>query len=141
MLPFFLNPAPSVWTEHLNIALVSRADIELKGKVKPIFCKSRAVPFALRKQVEEILQQQVEDGELQPVEQSEWAAPIVVVKKKDGGIRICADCKMTVNPYLRHKTFPLPTPEEIFATLANGESFTKLDLARAYKQMEVVSRC
>eukprot|EP00731_Ephydatia_muelleri_P009464 Em0005g50a len=47
-----------------------RADIELKGKVKPIFCKSRAVPFALRKQVEEILQQQVEDGELQPVEQT-----------------------------------------------------------------------
>ena len=40
------------------------ADSELKGKVKvkPVFCKSRAVPFALRKQVEEILQQQVEDG-------------------------------------------------------------------------------
>ena len=39
------------------------AEIELKGKVKvkPVFCKSRAVPFALRKQVEEILQQ-VEDG-------------------------------------------------------------------------------
>ena len=62
-----------------------------------------------------------------------------MVKKKDGGIRICADFKMTINPYLRHKTFPLPTPEEIFATLANGESFTKLDLARAYKQMEVAS--
>ena len=32
------------------------ADIELKGKVKLVFCKCRAVPFALRKQVEEILQ-------------------------------------------------------------------------------------
>ncbi|KAL5493850.1 hypothetical protein EMCRGX_G015084 [Ephydatia muelleri] len=135
----WINEFPDVVKEGLGQLKGIRADIELKGKVKPIFCKSRAVPFALRKQVEEILQQQVEDGELQPVEQSEWAAPIVVVKKKDGGIRICADFKMTINPYLRHKTFPLPTPEEIFATLANGESFTKLDLARAYKQMEVAS--
>jgi len=33
--------------------------------------------------------------------------------------------------------FPLPTPDEMFSTLANGKSFSKLDLARAYKQMEV----
>ena len=27
------------------------------------------------------------------------------------------------------QTFPLPTPDEVFSTLANGELFTKLDLA------------
>ena len=75
------------------------------------------------------------------MDQSDWAAPIVVVKKKDGGIRICADFKTTIHPHLRMKTFPLPTPDEVFSTLANGESFSKLDLARTYKakykQMEV----
>ena len=55
-----------------------------------MFCKSRAVHFALKKQLEETLQQQVEKRELQPVEQSEEAAPVVLVKK-DGGIRVCAD--------------------------------------------------
>ena len=30
-----------------------------------------------------------------------------------------------------------PTPDEIFSVLANGESFSKIDLARAYKQMRV----
>ena len=35
------------------------------------------------------------------------------------------------------KTFSLPTADEVFSTLSQGESFTKLDLARAFKQMEV----
>ena len=60
-----------------------------------------------------------------------------MVTKKDGDIRICADFKMTINPHLHMKTFPLPTPDEVFTTLSNDESFTKLDLAQAYKQMRV----
>lgn len=59
-------------------------------------------------------------------------APIVVVKKE---ICICVDFKITANPHLLPKTFPLPTPDEILATLSGGECFTKLDLARAYKQI------
>ena len=87
---------------------------------------------------EEAIRQQVKEGELRPVEQSEWAAPIVIAKKKNGEIRICADFKTTINPHLRPKTFPLPTAEDVFSTLSQGESFTKLDLARAFKQMEVL---
>ena len=56
---------------------------------------------------------------------------------KDGGIRICADFKVTINAQLCPKTFPLPTADEVFSTLAGGESFTKLDIAHAFKQMEV----
>ena len=77
----------------------------------------------------------VDQGELRPVDKAEWATPIVVVPKSDGGIRICGDFKVTINPVICPQTFPLPTPEEMFSALANGESFTKLDLSRAYKQM------
>jgi len=49
--------------------------------------------------VEEALWKQVEEGELESVDRSEWASPIVVVKKKDGGIQICADFKHTINPH------------------------------------------
>ena len=45
--------------------------------------------FALKDKVEETLRSQVAEGELVPVEWSEWVAPIVIVHKKDGGIRIC----------------------------------------------------
>ena len=35
------------------------------------------------------------------------------------------------------QVYPLPTPEELFSTLANGESYSKLDLFQVYKQMKV----
>jgi len=62
----------------------------------------------------------------------------MIVHKRDGGIRICGDFKVSV---LQAQTYPLLTPEEIFSTLANGESYTKLNLARAYKQMKVKQDC
>ena len=80
--------------------------------------------------------QQVKDGKLEPVESSDWGAPIVIVKKKDYGIRICADFKMTVNPQLCPKTYPLPTLE-VFTVLVQGESSSTIDLSRAYQQMKV----
>ena len=47
--------------------------------------------------MKQLIWQQVKIGALEPVESNDWVAPIVNVKKKDGGIRICADFKMTVN--------------------------------------------
>ena len=32
-------------------------------------------------------------------------------------------------------TYPLPKAEDLFATLAGGVSFTKLDLSHAYQQI------
>ena len=128
---------PSVFKEELGLLLGMEADIELKEGAKPKFCKSRPVPFALREKVEEAIRQQVADGELEPVDHSLWSASIVIVTKKNGDIRICADFKITVNPQLCVQTFPLPTSNEIISVLANGESFSKIDLARAYKQMRV----
>lgn len=31
--------------------------------------------------------------------------------------------------------FPVPTPEDLFSTLGGGETFSKLDLSRAYQQV------
>ena len=71
--------------------------------VSPKFCKSCPVPFSLRSEVEQTLKQQVDDGELLPVEQSDWATPIVVVTRKDEKLRICADFKVTINPQGNHQ--------------------------------------
>ena len=78
-----------------------------------------------------------EKGVLKKVSHSSWVAPIVPVPKKDGKVRICGDYKVTVNPHLDVDQHPLPRPEELFSTLANGKAFTKIDLSQAYQQMQL----
>ena len=90
---------PDVFRKELGLLQGVEAVIELEKGSKVRFCKS-PIPFALQEQVEQAIQKQILDGELEPVDLSEWASPIIVVTKRDGGICICADFKMTVNPHL-----------------------------------------
>jgi len=96
---------PSIFKQKLGFLVGMEAEIELKEGAKPKFCKSHQIPFTLREKVEEAIQQQVADGELDPVDHSVWAAPIVVVTKKSGDICICADFKMMVNPSCVYRPF------------------------------------
>ena len=130
-----------VFQNELGVLRGIEATVAVNESAAPRFHKARPVPFALKEKVERQLQQQVLEGELVPVDRSDWATPIVVVHKKDGGIRICGDFKVSINLVLQSQTYPLPTPEEMFSALTNGESYIKLDLARAYKQMKVKEEC
>ena len=66
-----------------------------------------------------------------------WAAPIVAVLKKDGRFQICGDYNVTINQVLSVEQYPLPKPDELFATLAKGKIFSKLDLSQAYLQLQL----
>ena len=72
---------------------------------------------------------------IEKVKHSDWAAPVVPVPKEDQSVRICGDFKVTINPVLQVNQFLLSQPEDIFATLAGGTKFTKLDLSYAYLQV------
>ena len=76
-------------------------------------------------------------GVIEATEVSDWAAPIVPVIKRDGSVRICGDYKLTVNQAAKLDPYPLPKIEDLFAQLAGGKTFTKLDFAHAYQQIEL----
>ena len=81
------------------------------------------------------MQQLQKLGVIEKVNHSDWATPIVPVPKEDQSVCICGDYKVTINPALHIDQFPLPKPEDHFATLAGGTKFTKLDLSHAYLQV------
>jgi len=99
--------------------------------------RPRNIPYAMRDKVEKELDRLEKEGVLTKTSTSEWATPIVPIVKKNNQIRICGDYKVTVNKALKVDKYPLPKPRDIFATLAGGEKFTKLDLRQAYLQCPV----
>lgn len=114
-----------------------QARIRLQPNAEPIFVKARKLPFALREAVEKELDDLERNGIVQKVDSARWATPIVPVKKQGNKVRLCGDYKITVNPRIVIEEYPLPTIEELFASMAGGEKFTKIDLTKAYLQLEV----
>lgn len=113
------------------------ASIKIDENFNPRFLKARNVPFALRDRVAGEIERMVNEGILEPVEYSDWATPVVPVIKKNGSIRLCGDYRSTVNQAVKQFTYPLPTVNEVLATMTGGTIFSKLDLSEAYLQLPV----
>ena len=112
------------------------AKLQVDPEARPRFCKARSVPYAMRTLVEKELDRLCAEGIIEPVSFAEWAAPIVPVLKSDKtSVRICGDFKLTVNQVSKLDRYPIPKIEDLFAQLAGGKSFTKLDLSQAYQQI------
>ena len=112
-----------------------KATLLVRPDWTPKFFKPRPVPYAIRDAVGSQLDKLEAEGVLEKVSHSDWAAPIVVVPKQDSSYRLCGDYKVTVNQALDVDQYPLPKPEDLIATLAGGQNFTKLDLRQAYQQL------
>ena len=103
---------PEVFKEELGQCSMKKAEFRIKEGSCPIFCRPRKIPFAVEKAVDTELDRLVQAGVLKKVDYSHWAAPIVIVHKKNGTVRICADFKTGLNEALETHRHPLPTPEE-----------------------------
>ena len=89
-----------VFQQELGSIKGFTAKVHLKDGAKPQFCRPRSVHFAIKEAVGREINRLVENGTLQQVECSEWAAPIAPVLKKDGTIRIM----------WRFQSYPQPIP-------------------------------
>ena len=70
---------------------------------------------------------------------SPYASPIVLVKKKDGSLRMCVDYRQ-LNSKTRKDAFPLPCIEETLDSLFSARWFSTLDLASGYNQVPVAEK-
>uniref|UniRef100_A0A803JEW5 Gypsy retrotransposon integrase-like protein 1 n=1 Tax=Xenopus tropicalis TaxID=8364 RepID=A0A803JEW5_XENTR len=132
-----LSKHDSLFKEEFGSIKGLKATITVNSDAKPIFHKPRPLPYALKEPVEKELERMEHYGIVSRVKYSSWAAPIVVVPKKDKTIRLCGDYKVTVNRCIEPEPYPLPNVEDLFATLAGGKYFSKIDLSNAYQQLEL----
>ena len=65
---------------------------------------------------------------------SPYAAPVVIVREKDGGIRLCVDYRR-LNAETVDDAYPLPRIQEFFDALVRAQFFSTLDLASGYHQI------
>ena len=95
------------------------------------------MPYALTNKVNVEIDRLLVEKIIEPVEISEWAAPIVPILKKDESIRLCRDYNVTVNKIASVDTYPIPRMDDLYAKLGNGKLFTSLDMRHAYEQLHL----
>ncbi|CAC5370681.1 unnamed protein product [Mytilus coruscus] len=132
-----LEANKEVFKDELGTVKGMKAKIYVDESAVPKYFKARPLPYALKDKVEMELERLEKEGQIQQVEFSDWAGPIVPVVKENGSIRICGDYNVTVNAVSKLDNYPIPKTEDLYATLGGGQEYTKLDLNQAYQQIEL----
>ena len=106
----------------------------------PIFYKAYDVPFKMREKVCNELDRLEREKIIKPIKFSEWASPIVLVPKKNDDVRLCMDCKVTINKVISTEHYPLPNINDLLSLLGGFSFYCKLDLTGAYQQIRVAEK-
>ncbi|GBM11090.1 hypothetical protein AVEN_242979-1 [Araneus ventricosus] len=98
--------------------------IKLKPGAIPFAITSpRRVPIPLLKQTKAELEKMVEEKVITPVlKPTEWCAPVVIVPKSDGNVKICVDL-IELNKNVMRDLYPLPKAEYSLNLLSGAKSF------------------
>ena len=115
---------------------LGKAEVEHRistGNSAPIALKYRRVPLGYENKVEAMIQEMLENGLIRE-SNSPWNFPVVLVKKKNGDIRLCIDYRK-LNEVTQRPIFPLPDSKELFDCLQGAKFFSSLDLSQGYHQI------
>lgn len=107
--------------------------------VTPVAQRPRRIPFHLRKQVAEKLQELEELDIIEPAcGPSSWVSPIVAAPKPNNPkeVRVCGDYRLP-NQALKRERHPIPTVDDLMEDMAGATMFSKVDLRAAYHQIEL----
>ena len=99
----------------------------------PICQPYRRIPPSVIEEVRDHLEDLLERDVIRP-STSPFAAPIVIVRKKSGDLRVCVDYRK-LNLQTRKDSFPLPRIDECLDAVGGATMFSSLDLASGYYQV------
>uniref|UniRef100_A0A669DN06 ribonuclease H n=1 Tax=Oreochromis niloticus TaxID=8128 RepID=A0A669DN06_ORENI len=105
------------------------------GSAQPIRLRPHRLPLSKRQVAEEKIREMAAAGVIEP-SNSPWAAPVVLVGKKDGSPRFCVDFRR-LNGVNKKDSYPLPRIDEALDYVTGSSWFSSLDLRSGYWQVEL----
>ncbi|XP_026400412.1 uncharacterized protein LOC113296319 [Papaver somniferum] len=128
-------------THYMSSHEVSKPMVEIPEKIN--FIPGTSIPnqphYRLSPREHEILQAQVDDflqKGLIRLRKSPCVSPVFLVDKKDGGHRMCIDCRALNRVSIPYR-FPIPRIDDMIDMLSGAKVFTKLDLRSGYHQIRI----
>ena len=106
----------TLFKQQLGCGNTFKATLSLLEGVQPKYCKIRKLPFALKPVVGAELDRLEKEQVIEKVAHSDWATPLVVVRKPGGKVRLCGDFKVTLNPALKTDVYPLYLSQKSYFT-------------------------
>ncbi|MCW4336190.1 MAG: reverse transcriptase family protein, partial [Candidatus Thiodiazotropha endolucinida] len=103
------------------------------GSAEPVKQPPRRVPLAYAAAEKQAIEDLKAKGVIRP-SVSPWASPIVLVRKKDGGVRPCVDYRR-VNQLVKPDGFPLPRIQDCLDAVSGSKLFSTFDLTSGYFQI------
>lgn len=135
-----LHKYSSVFYSHdtdLGCTTLMSHDIPLLDEI-PVRQRYRHIPPSEYETVKAHINQLLE-AQIIRESSSPYASPIVLVKKKDGSLRMCVEY-LQLNGKTRKDAFPFPRIEESLEALSGAQWFTTMDLASGYNQVPVTKQ-
>ena len=116
-------------------------DIKIDNTVAPVVHPPRSVPAAIRQQVKDELEHLEKCGIIARVtEPTQWVSSMVVVKKKNGRVRICID-PYDLNKAILRELHPMSSIEDIATRQEGSTVFSTLDANSGYYQIKLSKKC
>jgi hypothetical protein len=124
--PIPLGAPPDRGFEHI---------IELEEGVKPIITTPYRHPKKYKDEIEKAIKELLDMGHIRP-SSSPFASSVVLVKKKDGTMRMCIDYRALNKKTIKNR-YPIPRIDELLDELHGVVYFTKIDLRSGYHQIKM----
>ena len=135
-LDAFLDDNQDLFASVPGTAKVQPFTIKLQPDAKPSSKPPYQVPIHLRPQVNTEIDKLVDQGIIEPSDDTTWCAPLVPVRKPDNTIRLCVDFRELnqVTPLDRHM---IPTLPSILDSVGKSSVLSKIDLTAGFHQIPV----
>ncbi|KAK2716831.1 hypothetical protein QYM36_007097 [Artemia franciscana] len=145
LMKLVLNIEKSPVSEYSDVfkgigKLETECEIYLKDNATPTVHPARKIPLALKQKLKTELERLESLDIIKKVsEPTDWVNAMVMVEKKDGGVRLCID-PVDLNKAIKRPYYPVPSFDDAVAELDGAAVFSRLDARSGYWMLPLSTR-